>query len=149
MNTIKWINDTFVPWGLKPIEDLPEAVPGQGNSCVIAKVLKDGFPDFLNVQVGSTSIQFNVFNEDKDIHEWIKDAKLAASYYASVKFEKGMKLPQEISDFIRDFDNGLIKGLIDTEMTIAEFGKEEAHDIFKIGCTGNNCILCWEYNDGA
>ena len=43
MKTIKWINDTFVPMGMKPIEDLPEDIPANGNTCVIARVLKNGF----------------------------------------------------------------------------------------------------------
>jgi len=37
MDTIKWINDTFVPRGLKPIEDLPRAMPGLGEACVLGQ----------------------------------------------------------------------------------------------------------------
>ena len=57
MKTISWLNNTFVPMGMKPIEDLPEAIPANGNTCVIARVLKNGFREFGDVQVGRHGIE--------------------------------------------------------------------------------------------
>jgi len=147
MNTIKWVNDTFCPWGMHPIEDLPEAVPGQGNSCVLAKVLKDGFPDLQDVHVGSTSIDFNIADPYRDVSDWITDKRLAEHLFPDGHLEDVMYFPQHISDFIRDFDNGSIRELIDEELTIANLGEWEAHNSFKIGCAGDDCPFCKGDND--
>ena len=137
MNTIKWVNDTFCPWGLTPIEDLPEAVPGQGNSCVLAKVLKDGFPELEDIQVGSTSIDFNVY--DSALEE-MQNARLKEM----LELNENFLMPQEIRDFIREFDYGHIPQLIDEDDTIAMMGEDEAHDTLKIGCTNDNeCRFCF------
>ena len=137
MNTIKWVNDTFCPWGLTPIEDLPEAVPGQGNSCVLAKVLKDGFPELEDIQVGSTSIDFNVY--DSALEE-MQNARLKEM----LELNENFLMPQEIRDFIREFDYGHIPQLIDEDDTIAMMGEGEAHDTLKIGCTDDNeCRFCF------
>ena len=141
MNTIKWVNDTFCPWGLTPIEDLPEAVPGQGNSCVLAKVLKDGFPELENVHVGSTSIDFNVFD---DALEDMQNARLKEM----LELDDTLYLPQEMRDLIKDFDYGKIPQLIDDEQTIATVGEWDAHETFKIGCTiDETCSLCFPNKD--
>jgi hypothetical protein len=137
MNTIKWVNDTFCPWGLTPIEDLPEAVPGQGNSCVLAKVLKDGFPELEDIQVGSTSIDFNVYD---DALEEMQNARLKEM----LELNENFPMPQEIRDFIREFDYGNIPQLIDEDDTIAMMGEDEAHDTLKIGCTNDKeCPFCF------
>jgi len=141
MNTIKWVNDTFCPWGLTPIEDLPEAVPGQGNSCVIAKVLKDGFSELENVHVGSTSIDFNIFDGDL---EDIQDARLKEM----LELDENISLPQDVRTFIRDFDSGKFPELIDDEQTIATVGEWDAHETFKIGCTKDEtCSFCFPNQD--
>ena len=97
MNAIKWVNDTFVPFGLKPIEDLPEAVPSQGNSCVIAKILKDGFPELKDVHVGSQRIDFNIIEDDVDAIEnvWLKEMLQEASI---------LFMTQAIQEFIQEVD---------------------------------------------
>ena len=141
MHTIKWVNDTFCPWGLTPIEDLPEAIPGQGNSCVIAKVLKDGFAELENVHVGSTSIDFNIFDGDL---EDIQDARLKEM----LELDESIYLPQDVRMFIRDFDCGKFPELIDDEGTIDTVGEWDAHDTFKIGCTKDEtCSLCFPNQD--
>ena len=53
VDVIQWINETFVPMGLKPIEDFPKAVPGEGYSCVIAKVLRTN-PNWSRASVFSS-----------------------------------------------------------------------------------------------
>ena len=149
MNTIKWVNDTFCPWGLTPIEDLPEAVPGEGNSCVLARVLKDGFPDIPDVSVGSTLIDFNIY--DIDSHEWenkrLQDGlkELAKQNDADGDGYLGDKisLPPDVRNFIREFETGLYPELIDKEGTIDHEGEQGAHEAFKIGCTNDeNCVYC-------
>jgi len=141
MGAIKWVNDTFVPWGLKPIEDFPDAVPGQGNICVLAKVLKDGFPELENVQVGSTSIDFNAFEDE------VEDVRLKEMLRVN-EYHNGLNLPQDIREFIRNFDYGEIPELIDDEQTIATIGEWEAHNSLKIGCTNDKeCLFC--FPDGA
>ena len=145
MNTIKWVNDTFVPWGMKPIEDLPEAIPGQGNSCVIAKVLKDNFPDFENVQVGSASIDFNIYlpNEDVDSSQWIQNDAIKAYILSEEGFLNYMPMPPELTEFIREFDGGRIPELIDEDGLVCEIGEWEAHNLYRIGCTHNDqCEYC-------
>jgi len=140
MNTIKWVNDTFVPWGMKPIEDLPEAIPGQGNSCVIARVLKDSFPELNSVQVGARTIDLNIFEDEVDT---IKNPELQ-EFIRQVGVEHDqLEIPYEVTEFIQAFDRGDITELIDEEGTICEVGEWDAHDVFKIGCTHNeDCEFC-------
>ena len=140
MNAIKWVNDTFVPFGLKPIEDLPEAVPSQGNSCVIAKILKDGFPELKDVHVGSQRIDFNIIEDDVDAIEnvWLKEM---------LQEDSILYMPQAIQEFIQEFDYGHIPELIDEEQTIAVMGEWGAHETLKIGCTNNKeCPFCFPEN---
>tara|TARA_R110000824_G_scaffold116312_7_gene267690 strand:- start:987 stop:1484 length:498 start_codon:yes stop_codon:yes gene_type:complete len=146
MNTIKWVNDTFVPWGLKPIEDLPEAVPGQGDSCVIAKVLRDGFPALESVHVSTKSITFTVpywkgttYLPQSSIPKmdilWIGDSQFPV--------DDELDMPEEVQMFINEFDHGLFPELIDTELTVAKVGEQEAHDAYRIGCDHTkDCNLC-------
>ena len=145
MNTIKWVNDTFVPWGMKPIEDLPEAIPGQGNSCVIARVLKDSFPELNSVQVGARTIDLNIFEDEVDT---IKNPELQ-EFIRQVGVEHDqLEIPYEVTEFIQAFDRGDITELIDEEGTICEVGEWDAHDTFKIGCTKDEtCSLCFPNQD--
>ena len=94
MNTIKWINDTFVPRGLKPIEDLPRAHPGQGESCVLARVLRT-HPRWPGATVSSSYIHLNI---------------------EGMEYESGetdIDMPEEVRQFIQDFDRGEYPDLID------------------------------------
>ena len=63
MHTIKWMNDTFVPMGMKPLEDLPVGDIGDSRSCVLANALQANMPsDFHGVNVVPTYIEF--YNPD-------------------------------------------------------------------------------------
>ena len=112
MNTIKWINDTFVPKGLKPIEDLPQALPGSGGSCVIARVLQVN-PKWENANVSTSSVNLRLeYNyEDKtgnyeDINGEIRNRLIEESF---------IDIPEDIRLFIADFDRGDYPELIDIE----------------------------------
>ena len=96
MGTIKWINDTFVPRGLKPIEDLPRAQPGQGEACVIARILRT-HPKWPNASVTSSFIHLNIDGIE----------------YESA--EQDIDMPEEIRQFIQDFDRGEYPDLIEGE----------------------------------
>lgn len=59
MHTIKWMNDTFVPMGMKPLEDLPVGDIGDSRSCVLANALNMNLPDnTYGVHVVPTYIEF-------------------------------------------------------------------------------------------
>ena len=144
MATIKWVNDTFTPFGLKPIEDLPEAIPGQGNSCVIAKVIKDGLPDLPYVHVGVTSVDLNA-PDGKDItNPMLYDAL----DYSDRDYARNdvLEVPEEVGEFIRQFDFGSFPELIDVENTIANVGECEAFHTYNIGDTFM-CPVCFDTKD--
>ena len=94
MNTIKWVNDTFVPKGLKPIEDLPRAQPGQGEACVLAKILRT-HPRWPSATVSSSYVHLNIDGID----------------YGSA--EQDIDMPEEVRMFIADFDRGEYPDLIE------------------------------------
>ena len=144
MATIKWVNDTFTPFGLKPIEDLPEAIPGQGNSCVIARVIKDGLPDLPHVHVGVTSIDLNA-PIGRDITNNMLYNALGYEGTAYNEYAKNdiVDVPQEVGDFIRHFDYGSFPELIDVEGTIDNVGECEAFHTYKIGDTFM-CPVCFD-----
>ena len=84
MTTIKWVNDTFTPLGMHPIEDLPKAVPQEGASCVVAQAIKE------NMDVDS-------------IHVGYIDVAIANKDYGDFKH---YAFPAEVQQFIRGFDSG-------------------------------------------
>ena len=94
MNTIKWINDTFVPRGLKPIEDLPRAQPGQGEACVIARVLRT-HPRWPSATVSSSFVHLNIDGIE----------------YESA--EQDIDMPEDVRQFIQEFDRGHYPDLIE------------------------------------
>ena len=147
MATIKWVNDTFTPFGLKPIEDLPEAIPGQGNACVIAKVIKDGLPDLDNVHVGVTSVDLNAPN-GRDITNPMLYEALDYQGTAYNEYAKNdiLEVPEEVGDFIRHFDAGSFPELIDVENTICSIGECETFHTYKIGDTFM-CPVCFDTKD--
>ena len=52
-------------------------------------------------------------------------------------------MPEEVQIFIKEFDHGLFPELIDTDLTVAEIGEQEAHDSYSIGCAHTkDCQLC-------
>ena len=114
MNTIKWINDIFVPRGLSPIEDLPQAVPGAGGSCVIARVLQTN-PKWINTNVSTSSVNLRLEYEYEertgnyeDINAEMRNRLMEESY---------IDIPEEVRMFIADFDRGDYPEFIDIEDT--------------------------------
>lgn len=114
MNTIRWINETFVPKGLKPIEDLPQALPGFGGSCVIARVLQVN-PKFKNAHVGASSINLgldSVYRETIGTHH-VDD--INKEILRQLMDESYIDLPTDVKQFIIDFDEGGYPELINME----------------------------------
>ena len=95
--TISWINDTFVPLGLRPVESLDDyrACPQQGERCVIALVLQSNPQWDNNVTVGVSRIQIGYKNSWDELLEF--------------------DVPTDVGNFIRDFDNGEYPSLVDLE----------------------------------
>ena len=113
---ITWVNETFTPYGLKPIEDLPKSLPADGSYCVLANVLKE-IPDFSEVHVGAFEIDLRLPTYKKDM----QDSKLANMFtwedgngyeYCS---DDTIDVPTEVSDFIEAFDRGDFPEFIDIE----------------------------------
>ena len=80
MHTIKWLNDTFVPMGMTPLEDLPKGDVGEPTSCVIAKALTQNFKERVQgLSVVPTYIEFKdsegfyvCQDTDQDVHDFIE-----------------------------------------------------------------------------
>ena len=106
MKAISLINEIFVPLGLKPIEDLPKACPGNGKHCVLAVILQDN-PSWGDIFVSSTSTTLNRH-------------KINA---------KEIVFPTELVDFIREFDYGNIPDLISLE-SMDEYVCEADYDTY-------------------
>ena len=68
MDTIKWINDTFTPYGMQPVEDLLEGETGEPNSCVIARTLVHGF-NSKGYSVEASVQHDNVTLEGMGVHD--------------------------------------------------------------------------------
>ena len=97
---MSWVNDTFVPLGMKAVEDLPKAIPGCGESCVIAKAIADGFGDKIEgVHVGLSSVTLD-FKDWESHHE--------------------VENPQDVGTFILAFDDLKFPDLIDVDKTFAK-----------------------------
>jgi len=110
MNTIKWINDIFVPKGLTPIEDLPQAIPGAGGSCVIARVLQTN-PKWENANVSTSSINLRLEQAELDRTGNYED--LNNTLINDLREESYVDLPEDIRQFIADFDRGDYPEFID------------------------------------
>jgi len=105
MNVIQWINETFVPMGLKPIEDLPKAVPGEGNFCVIAKVLRTN-PNWPKAFVSSSHINLELDYGCGNVSPEAVKELIQAAY---------ISLPPEIVIFLNQFDKGEYPELMDIQ----------------------------------
>lgn len=94
--TLSWLNETFIQYGMKPIEDLPEAWVCDSHKCVLAKALSIGLEyKYDNVCVEHTSIDMNKIHVDDDenpIHS--------------------IPLPLNVQEFIKAFDAGQLPELI-------------------------------------
>ena len=113
MNTIKWINDTFVPRGLKPIEDLPQAMPGDGYSCVIAMVLHSN-PKWEHANVSTSSINLALqYEYSQDTYD--NDKLYNEEVMAQLVQESYIDIPEEVRQFIADFDRGDYPELLNIE----------------------------------
>ena len=148
MSTIKFLNDTFCPLGMKPVEDLPEAVPCQGNSCVVAKVIADNFIDFSNVQVGLGGIELNPGPmddlENKDLANFIE-------YDSSGEWPTDndfINIPEEVKEFIYGYDHGQFPELVSVEETIDRVGAYDAVHVYGVDKKNCDCSECNEITDG-
>ena len=89
--TLSWLNNTFMKFGMKPIEDLPEAYLCDSYECVLARALTTSLEDMYdNISVGYSSITMNKIYYRPDEEE------------QRTSFE----VPMEVSDFIKAFDAG-------------------------------------------
>lgn len=98
-NVVSWLNETFIPLGIKPIEtlELPKACPQVGNKCVIAVLLEKQNPKWSNdVSVGMTRIQIG--------------------YQTNIAECLEFDVPPEIAEFIRDYDAYKYPSLIDMDL---------------------------------
>ena len=146
MTVIKWVNDTFVPLGMTPIEDLPLAIPGDGNSCVIAQAIKD-IPDMQDVQVGTTCIDFNLPEQD---NFWDESLMQKMEYDEYGRSDNDIVFPTpEVADFIMGFDNGLFPELVDVATILETHGTHDAYELLdSIGIKEGECNCEWCTRDG-
>jgi len=92
--TLSWVNDTFVPLGLKPIEYFLPACPGKATACVIAIALqKNSKWGHVTVTAGSVDLGLEELSWDERIFE----------------------IPEDVASFIRKYDDGLFPELIDLD----------------------------------
>ena len=107
MKAISAINALFVPLGMKPIEDLPKALPGCGHSCVIAAVLKEK-PEWDGTFVGRAKV--NLMSKRRRFPS-------DETPYESDEFQhlSDIELPLELQEFIDAFDDGEYPDLVDLE----------------------------------
>ena len=118
MNAIKWINDTFVPRGLTPIEDFPQAIPGEGEACVIARIIRTN-PIWPDASVSSSHVHLNISG----------DALGNFDETGNPIDENTIDMPEEVREFVRAFDNGEYPELVETPIP----------QLYSPGCT---CIEC-------
>ena len=122
--TISWINETFVPMGLNPIEDLPKACPGKASYCVIAEALKTN-PKWKQVNVLGHIVNLNLGaayiakvggykHADANIVRQLNDASV-------------IDIPQEVSNFITGFDKGEYAELIDVEQLELQWDSDDEY----------------------
>ena len=89
--TLSWLNNTFTKFGMKPIEDLPEAYLCDSYQCVLARALTTSLEDMYdNISVGYGSITMSKIYYRPDEEEQ----------------RKSFDVPLEVSNFIKAFDAG-------------------------------------------
>ena len=115
--TLSWLNNTFTKFGMKPIEDLPEAWVCDSYQCVLARALTESLADtYDNVSVGYGSITMHKIYYDESDEER----------------KKSFDVPMEVSDFIKAFDAGQFPEFIaedspqspDSGMAYVELGED-------------------------
>jgi len=115
--TLSWLNNTFTKFGMKPIEDLPEAYLCDSYQCVLARALTTSLEDMYdNISVGYGSITMSkVSHREQD--------EIQKEYF---------EVPMEVSDFIKAFDAGQFPEFIaedspqspDSGMAYVELGED-------------------------
>ena len=105
-NAITWLNETFVPLGLKPIEYFQPACPGKHRYCVIAEALKQN-ERWEHVTVQASGIDLGVSNPDED-----PDYYLGTEYNTHEHFD----MPEEVHNFITNYDDGEYPELVDLNL---------------------------------
>ena len=114
--TLSWLNNTFTKFGMKPIEDLPEAYLCDSYQCVLARALTTSLEDMYdNISVGYGSITMS-----KVYH---REGEAPKEYF---------EVPMEVSDFIKAFDAGQFPEFIsedspqspDSGMAYVELGED-------------------------
>lgn len=104
--TLSWLNDTFVPLGLKPIEYFLPACPGQPTACVIAIALQQNSKwGHVTVTAGSVDLGFEELSWDERIFE----------------------IPEDVASFIRKYDDGLFPELVDLDALDDEYQDDHTY----------------------
>ena len=94
--TLSWLNDTFTKFGMKPIEDLPEAWVCDSYQCVLARALTASLEDkFEAVSVGYGSITMRPVGTERPRYG---DSHDDPTQYFDV--------PDSVREFIQGFDAG-------------------------------------------
>lgn len=94
--TLSWLNDTFTKFGMKPIEDLPEAWVCDSYQCVLARALTASLEDkFEAVSVGYGSITMRPAGTERPTYG---DSHDDPTQYFDV--------PDSVREFIQGFDAG-------------------------------------------
>ena len=92
--TLSWLNNTFTKFGMKPIEDLPEAYLCDSYQCVLARALTTSLEDMYdNISVGYGSITMSK----------VPSRERVGLYEVQKEY---FDVPLEVSDFIKAFDAG-------------------------------------------
>tara|TARA_Y100001951_G_C11246451_1_gene243658 strand:- start:435 stop:887 length:453 start_codon:yes stop_codon:yes gene_type:complete len=94
--TLSWLNETFTKFGMKPIEDLPEAWVCDSYQCVLARALTASLEDkFEAVSVGYGSITMRPVGTERPTYG---DSHEDPTQYFDV--------PDSVREFIQGFDAG-------------------------------------------
>lgn len=118
--TLSWLNNTFTKFGMKPIEDLPEAYLCDSYQCVLARALTTSLEDMYdNISVGYGSITMSK----------VPSRERVGLYEVQKEY---FDVPLEVSDFIKAFDAGQFPEFIaedspqspDSGMAYVELGED-------------------------
>ena len=95
-HTLSWLNETFTKFGMKPIEDLPEAWICDSYQCVLSRALATSLENkYDNISVGYGSITMRPVGTERPRYG---DSHDDPTQYFDV--------PDSVREFIHGFDAG-------------------------------------------